>query len=143
MAKLIEQITSEVTKAVMAAMGLDMPATTASVERSQNSAERINAYRDQNATPKRRTRKATASKEYAITPRRKNAKDIELRSNDADVYNYLVKHGASTARTIETATGLKRKSVESSLWYLRNHNADGKRVKANHSTALVNSAERE
>ena len=88
---------------------------------------------DGSTVVRRRRRRATRpSKAYALNNTRKNAPEPDMHHTALMVYRAIRKaNGVATAREIEQSTGLKRKTVESSLWYLRNHDADGQRIDMN------------
>lgn len=70
-------------------------------------------------TPRRRRRRRQSRVGYSIVPRRKGAEPLELIPTHAKVYNALRKSSPQTAKDIEKSAGLKKKTVESSLYNLR------------------------
>ncbi len=54
------------------------------------------------------------------------------------VWKWIVGHARPQSNdAIEAGTGLKEKTVESSVWWLRNHDREGNRVKPGSRSALI------
>lgn len=84
---------------------------------------------EQPVVRRRRRRAVTPSKAYSLNNTRKNATEPDLFSTALTVYRALRKGESMTVRDIMKVTGLKDKTVQSCLWYLRNHDDAGNRVK--------------
>ncbi len=58
------------------------------------------------------------------------------------VWKWIAGHARPQSNdAIETGTGLKEKTVESSVWWLRNHDREGNRVKPGSRAALIVSSD--
>lgn len=112
-------------------------------QRETGQAMRLEGATDGSVTRRRRRRANRPSKAYTLTVQpRKNAQPPEwLFPTLLEVYDCIKAANGEpvTNRDIEKATGLKRKTVESNVWKLRNHNERGERVKPGSRSAMLQS----
>lgn len=127
------------------AIGEDMRDATPTRRASDNGHDATYARTLDRMTTRRRKRgPQRASVAYArnYTGRKLSA---EMFPTAAKVWSAIVSSPRKplTNRELETITRLPKKTVESSVWYLRNHDESGRRVKAGTKHALVHSVDAE
>ena len=138
-----DMIASEVRAAVGDIIGAEISQTNGHVadDTNDDTADKVYARTVERINSRqRRTRTA-----YPTTAYRRQLRDgrvrVTLFPTAAKVWSALVKADDLTNRDIVKATGLPKKTVESCVWYLRNHDASGNRVKAGSKSALVKSVD--
>lgn len=100
---------------------------------------RVAGLADGSVAPKRRRRRhSRPSKLYTLVNTRRNASEPTIHQSALSVWKALRKADQSlSAKDLESATGLGRKTVESSLWFLRNHDSSGVRISPRSPNTIV------
>lgn len=139
---MIAETVEETLKDVMNELSIDAKVAEA------NRTERLNDMpanidRERRGPIRRRRGKVGPSKVYSVNVDRRSLDRIAetLNPQRAKVLRFIGQHPAVSAPRIESGTGLKRKSVESCVWYLRRHDASERLVRDGRGLIVSEAAE--